>query len=186
MTLAAYRDKMRELPLVSIFCSCILSEPKEKPTKKEGVVDLNLCIIRDMEVIELNKRRSGQAFEVILKPPSFDGGPNTLATTPPRREPSLEEIQRKLDAAEERRKCQEAELLKHLAEKREHEREVAQKALEEHNSFIRLAKERLELRMEHNKEKREAHLAAMLERLQEKDKHAVEVRKNREHKEESG
>lgn len=59
-------------------------------------------------------------------------------------------------------------MLKHLAEKREHEREVAQKALEEHNSFIRLAKERLELRMEHNKEKREAHLAAMLERLQEK------------------
>lgn len=68
------------------------------------MVDLNLCIIRDMEVIELNKRRSGQAFEVILKPPSFDGGPNTLAITPPRREPSLEEIQRKLDAAEERRK----------------------------------------------------------------------------------
>lgn len=68
------------------------------------MVDLNLCIIRDMEVIELNKRRSGQAFEVILKPPSFDGGPNPLATTPPRREPSLEEIQRKLDAAEERRK----------------------------------------------------------------------------------
>uniref|UniRef100_A0A674BLK3 Stathmin n=1 Tax=Salmo trutta TaxID=8032 RepID=A0A674BLK3_SALTR len=167
MTLAAYRDKIRELPLVSIFCSCILPEAKEKPTKKD-VVDLNLCIIRDMEVIELNKRRSGQAFEVILKPPSFDGGPNPLATTPPRREPSLEEIQRKLDAAEERRKCQEAELLKHLAEKREHEREVAQKALEEHNNFIRLAKERMELRMEHNKEKREAHLAAMLERLQEK------------------
>ena len=69
-----------------------------------GVVDLNLCIIRDMEVIELNKRASGQAFEVILKPPSFDGGPELRATTPPRREPSLEEIQKKLDAAQERRK----------------------------------------------------------------------------------
>ena len=68
------------------------------------MVDLNLCIIRDMEVIELNKRTSGQAFEVILKPPSFDVGPELRATTPPRTPPSLEDIQRKLDAAQERRK----------------------------------------------------------------------------------
>lgn len=69
-----------------------------------GVVDLNLCNIRDMEVIELSKRSSGQAFEVILKPPTFDGGPELKATTPPRQKPSLEEIQKKLDAAQERRK----------------------------------------------------------------------------------
>uniref|UniRef100_A0A673BYW9 Uncharacterized protein n=1 Tax=Sphaeramia orbicularis TaxID=375764 RepID=A0A673BYW9_9TELE len=116
--LTAYTQKVRELPLVSLFCSCILR-----------VVDLNLCSIRDMEVIELSKRASGQAFEVILKPPTFDGAPELKATTPPRQKPSLEEIQKKLDAAHERRKCQEAELLKHLAERREHEREVAQKAL---------------------------------------------------------
>lgn len=68
------------------------------------VVDLNLCIIKDMEVIELNKRSSGQAFEVILRPPSFDGQREFHPTFPPRRDPSLEEIQKKLDAAEERRK----------------------------------------------------------------------------------
>lgn len=68
------------------------------------MVDLNLCDIRDMEVIELSKRASGQAFEVILKPPTFDGGPELKATTPPRQKPSLEEIQKKLDAAQERRK----------------------------------------------------------------------------------
>ncbi|XP_029904133.1 stathmin-like 4, like [Myripristis murdjan] len=182
MTLAAYREKMRELPLVSVFCSCILPAASERPPdNKEGVVDLNLGLMRDMEVIELNKRASGQAFEVILKPPTFDGGPELRATTPPRpttpprRTPSLEEIQKKLEAAHERRKCQEAELLKHLAEKREHEREVVQKALDEHNNFVRLARERLELRMEANREKRQAHLAAMLERLQDKDKHSVEV-----------
>ncbi|XP_013882396.1 stathmin-4 isoform X2 [Austrofundulus limnaeus] len=133
MTLTAYREKLRELPLVSLFCSCILPEPREprepRADKKEGIVDLNLCNIRDMEVIELSKRASGQAFEVILKPPTFDGGPELRATTPPRQKPSLEEIQKKLDAAQERRKCLEAELLKHLAERREHEREVAQKAL---------------------------------------------------------
>ncbi|KAJ0001887.1 hypothetical protein NQD34_001683 [Periophthalmus magnuspinnatus] len=131
MTLTAYREKMRELPLVSLFCSCVLPQPKDPPRDKiDGVVDLNLCSIRDMEVIELSKRSSGQAFEVILKPPSFDGGPELRVTTPPRRpKPCLEEIQKKLEAAHERRKCQEAELLKHLAERREHEREVAQKAL---------------------------------------------------------
>uniref|UniRef100_A0A672R123 Stathmin n=1 Tax=Sinocyclocheilus grahami TaxID=75366 RepID=A0A672R123_SINGR len=115
MTLAAYRDKVKELPLVSLLCSCINSNPAEKPTYK----------------------------------------------------------------------FQEAEMLKHLAEKREHEREVIQKAFEENNNFIKYAKEKLEQKMEANKENREALLAAMLERLQEKDKHAEEVRKNKELKEEA-
>uniref|UniRef100_A0A8C6KTU1 Stathmin n=1 Tax=Nothobranchius furzeri TaxID=105023 RepID=A0A8C6KTU1_NOTFU len=141
-------EKLRELPLVSIFCSCILPEPTEsKIDNKEGVVDLNLCNIRDMEVIELSKRASGQAFEVILKPPTFDGGPELRATTPPRQKPSLEEIQKKLDAAQERRKFQEAELLKHLAERREHEREVAQKALtKERENFTSKLKGLMEVR----------------------------------------
>ncbi|XP_074009190.1 stathmin-4 isoform X3 [Numenius arquata] len=212
MTLAAYKEKMKELPLVSLFCSCFLSDPLNKPaytyegkrplpTHGQGVhgwgsdwahaplpadtVDLTWCVISDMEVIELNKRTSGQSFEVILKPPSFDGIPEFNASLPRRRDPSLEEIQKKLEAAEERRKYQEAELLKHLAEKREHEREVIQKAIEENNNFIKMAKEKLAQKMESNKENREAHLAAMLERLQEKDKHAEEVRKNKELKEEA-
>ncbi|NXD12159.1 STMN4 protein, partial [Nothocercus nigrocapillus] len=210
----AYKEKMKELPLVSLFCSCFLSDPLNKPAytyegrsmATEGLVvswcplwprepsvsplpadtvDLTWCVISDMEVIELNKRTSGQSFEVILKPPSFDGIPEFNASLPRRRDPSLEEIQKKLEAAEERRKYQEAELLKHLAEKREHEREVMQKAIEENNNFIKMAKEKLAQKMESNKENREAHLAAMLERLQEKDKHAEEVRKNKELKEEA-
>ncbi|XP_014793441.1 PREDICTED: stathmin-4-like isoform X4 [Calidris pugnax] len=186
MTLAAYKEKMKELPLVSLFCSCFLSDPLNKPAYTyEDTVDLTWCVISDMEVIELNKRTSGQSFEVILKPPSFDGIPEFNASLPRRRDPSLEEIQKKLEAAEERRKYQEAELLKHLAEKREHEREVIQKAIEENNNFIKMAKEKLAQKMESNKENREAHLAAMLERLQEKDKHAEEVRKNKELKEEA-
>lgn len=52
----------------------------------------------------MNKRASGQAFEVILKPPSFDGLPELNTSMPQRRDPSLEEIQKKLEAAEERRK----------------------------------------------------------------------------------
>ncbi|KAG8508311.1 Stathmin-4 [Galemys pyrenaicus] len=161
---------MKELPLVSLFCSCFLADSLNKSsyTYEADTVDLNWCVISDMEVIELNKCTSGQSFEVILKPPSFDGVPEFNASLPRRRDPSLEEIQKKLEAAEERRKYQEAELLKHLAEKREHEREVIQKAIEENNNFIKMAKEKLAQKMESNKENREAHLAAMLERLQEK------------------
>ncbi|MBN3271054.1 STMN4 protein, partial [Polyodon spathula] len=165
----AYKEKMKELPLVSLFCSCLLAEPQPKSTYKvQDAVDLSWCVIKDVELIELNKRASGQAFEVILKPPSFDGIPEFNTSLPQRRDPSLEEIQKKLEAAEERRKFQEAELLKHLAGKREHEREVIQKAIEENNNFSKMAKEKLEQKMEANKENREALMAAMLERLQEK------------------
>ncbi|KAJ4928755.1 hypothetical protein JOQ06_004381 [Pogonophryne albipinna] len=179
MTLAAYKEKVKELPLVSLFCACLNPQTADKPTyKAEDAVDLGWRVIKDVEVIELNKRTSGQAFEVILKPPSFDGVPELNTSMPQRRDPSLEEIQKKLE-------CQEAELLKHLAEKREHERGVIQKAFEENNNFIKNVKEKLEQKMEANKENREALLAAMLERLQEKDKHAEEVRKNKEMKEEA-
>lgn len=59
-------------------------------------------------------------------------------------------------------------MLKQLAERREHEREVLHKALEENNNFSRLAEERLNYKMELSKEIREAHLAALRERLREK------------------
>ena len=59
-------------------------------------------------------------------------------------------------------------MLKQLAEKREHEREVLQKALEENNNFSKVAEEKLILKMEQIKENREANLAAIIERLQEK------------------
>uniref|UniRef100_A0A8C5UQ33 Stathmin n=1 Tax=Malurus cyaneus samueli TaxID=2593467 RepID=A0A8C5UQ33_9PASS len=76
----------------------------------------------------------------------------------------------------------EAEVLKQLAEKREHEKEVLQKAIEENNNFSKMAEEKLTHKMEANKENREAQMAAKLERLREKDKHVEEVRKNKEGK----
>ncbi|XP_069786739.1 stathmin-4-like isoform X2 [Narcine bancroftii] len=169
MSLSAYKKKMKELPLFNMFCSCLSPEPHNRTLYKfDDPADQNWCFISDMEVKELNKRSSGLSFEVILKPAPFEGAPEFHTALPKKRDPSLEEIQSKLEAAEERRKCQEAELLKHLAGKREHEREVMQKAIEEKNNFIRMAKERLEQKNEMQKENREAHLAAMLERLQDK------------------
>ncbi|MGH0124199.1 UNVERIFIED_CONTAM: hypothetical protein FKN15_054122 [Acipenser sinensis] len=63
---------------------------------------------------------------------------------------------------------QEAQVLKQLAEKREHEREVLHKALEENNNFSRMAEEKLNYKMEVNKENREAYLNALKQRLREK------------------
>uniref|UniRef100_A0A3B3QA47 Stathmin n=1 Tax=Paramormyrops kingsleyae TaxID=1676925 RepID=A0A3B3QA47_9TELE len=122
----------------------------------------------DMQVKELDKRASGQAFEVILSPSAPDPKGEFPLSPPRKKDVSLEEIQRKLDAAEERRKSHEAEVLKHLAEKREHEKEVLQKAMEENNNFSKMAEEKLNQKMEVNKENRSARMAAMNEKFKEK------------------
>ncbi|TKC44125.1 hypothetical protein EI555_017377, partial [Monodon monoceros] len=137
---------------------------------------------RTEQVKELEKRASGQAFELILSPRSKESVPEFPLSPPKKKDLSLEEIQKKLEAAEERRKSHEAEVLKQLAEKREHEKEVLQKAIEENNNFSKMAEEKLTHKMEANKENREAQMAAKLERLREKDKHIEEVRKNKESK----
>nr|XP_026239988.1 stathmin-2 isoform X2 [Urocitellus parryii] len=175
---------MKELSMLSLICSCFYPEPRNiNIYTYDGD---STCLIfpdvhfLDMEVKQINKRASGQAFELILKPPSpISEAPRTLAS-PKKKDLSLEEIQKKLEAAEERRKSQEAQVLKQLAEKREHEREVLQKALEENNNFSKMAEEKLILKMEQIKENREANLAAIIERLQEKERHAAEVRRNKE------
>ena len=115
------------------------------------------------------------------QPQSRESVPELPLSPPKKKDLFLEEIQKKLEAAEERRKSHEAEVLKQLAEKREHEKEVLQKAIEENNNFSKMAEEKLTHKMEANKENREAQMAAKLERLQEKDKH-IEVQKNKESK----
>ncbi|KAM7383558.1 hypothetical protein PAMP_003199 [Pampus punctatissimus] len=173
-TATAYKEKMKELSVLSLICSCFYPETRNKL----------MCEFEDMEVKTINKRASGQAFEVILKPlsPASDVAHNL--PSPPKRDISLEDIEKKLEAAEDRRRYQEAQLLRVLAEKRYHERDVLLKAMEENNNFSKMAEEKLQMKMEQIKENREAHLAAMLERLQEKERHAAVVRRNKELKEE--
>lgn len=58
-----------------------------------------------MEVKPINKRASGQAFEVILKPPSpVTDVAHSITSPPKKRDVSLEDIQKKLEAAEDRRR----------------------------------------------------------------------------------
>uniref|UniRef100_A0A8C6ZA41 Stathmin n=1 Tax=Nothoprocta perdicaria TaxID=30464 RepID=A0A8C6ZA41_NOTPE len=155
----SYKEKMKELSLLSLICSCFHTQPHPNTIYQYG----------DMEVKQLDKRASGQSFEVILKSPSDLSPESPILSSPPKKKDlSLEELQRRLEAAEERRKTQEAQVLKQLAEKREHEREVLHKALEENNNFSRLAEEKLNYKMELSREIREAHLAALRERLREK------------------
>ncbi|XP_032900932.1 stathmin-like [Amblyraja radiata] len=134
----------------------------------------------DIKVKQLDKRSSGQAFEIILSP-TAEAIPEFPLS--PKKDRSLEDLQKKMEAAENRRKSHESEVLKQLAEKQEHVKEVLQRAIEENTKFSKMAEERLISKMELIKENREAQLAAKLERLHEKDKHLEEVRKNRESKE---
>lgn len=59
-------------------------------------------------------------------------------------------------------------MLRALAEKRDHERDVLLRAMEENSNFSRMAEEKLQYKMEQIEENRLAFLAAMMERLQEK------------------
>lgn len=62
------------------------------------------CVSLDIQVKELEKRASGQAFELILGPRSKEAAPEFPLSPPKKKDLSLEEIQKKLEAAEERRK----------------------------------------------------------------------------------
>lgn len=68
------------------------------------IIKCNAISFTDFQVKELDKRASGQAFEVILSPSAPDAKGEFPLSTPKKKEVSLDEIQKKLDAAEERRK----------------------------------------------------------------------------------
>uniref|UniRef100_A0A671PMH1 Stathmin n=1 Tax=Sinocyclocheilus anshuiensis TaxID=1608454 RepID=A0A671PMH1_9TELE len=166
--LITYKEKMKELSMLSLICSCFSQQTRNNL----------VCEFEDMEVKPINKRASGQAFEVILKPPSpVSDVAHSITSPPKKRDVSLEDIQKKLEAAENRRRSQEAQVLKVLAEKREHERDVLLKAMEENSNFSKMAEDKLILKMEQNQENREAHRAAMMERLLEKVSKTVRLNK---------
>lgn len=78
----------------------------------------------DIHVKELEKHSSGQAFELILSPWSKESVQEFPLSPPKKKDLSLEDIQKELEAAEERHKSCEAKVLKQLAEKQEHEKKV--------------------------------------------------------------
>uniref|UniRef100_A0AAV2KAR5 Uncharacterized protein n=1 Tax=Knipowitschia caucasica TaxID=637954 RepID=A0AAV2KAR5_KNICA len=93
-TAIAYKEKMKEISVLSLICSCLYPE-----TRKNIMGDFE-----DLDIKPINKRASGQAFEVILKPSSPVSESAHCITSPPKRDVSLEDIQKKLEAAEDRRR----------------------------------------------------------------------------------
>ncbi|XP_076870211.1 stathmin-3 [Brachyhypopomus gauderio] len=171
-TVAAYSEKLKEMSVLSLICSCLYQKPHTQ----------TIGHFEDMEVKSLNNRTSGQAFEVILKSPTdlSPDRPQNLNLAAHKRAPSLSDLQKKLTEAEERRRSQEQQVLKQLAEKREHERDVLSKAQEVNNNYSKMAEEKLNHKMEVSQENRAARLIALKQRLREKEMHAAEVRRNRE------
>lgn len=123
---------MKEISVLSLICSCLYPESRKNIMGDyEGRVDISLLFYpkapegrkkgrekwelsffcsfllhthADMDIKPINKRASGQAFEVILKPTSPVSEVAHCITSPPKRDISLEDIQKKLEAAEDRRR----------------------------------------------------------------------------------
>uniref|UniRef100_A0A8C1KLH1 Stathmin n=1 Tax=Cyprinus carpio TaxID=7962 RepID=A0A8C1KLH1_CYPCA len=129
-----YSEKLREMSVLSLLCSCLYSQPHPNTFGQ----------FEDMEVKSLDKRASGQAFEVILKSPT-DPSPERPQTL-----------------------SQEKQVLKQLAEKREREKEVLTKAQEVNNNYSKMTEEKLHQKMELIQENRMARLNALKQRLREK------------------
>ncbi|KAJ3602824.1 hypothetical protein NHX12_030570 [Muraenolepis orangiensis] len=159
-TVSAYMDKIKEMSMLSLICSCFHTKPRPTGLVHYGDVEAQPKAV--------NKRASGQAFEVYLEVPADPAPSKPQIKTPLRKELSMEELQKRLEAADQRRKSQEALVLQQLAERREHQREVVLRALQENQSFSRRAEERLLHRMEVNKENRTVLLNALKQRLHEK------------------
>ncbi|NXY90482.1 STMN2 protein, partial [Alcedo cyanopectus] len=165
--ISAYKEKMKELSMLSLICSCFYPEPR------------NMNIYKyDGEITTAGHTGadpSGSGKSLKQKTPQPLWAACSRLCDPHGKKFLLIHMSMSLCF-----QSQEAQVLKHLAEKREHEREVLQKALEENNNFSKMAEEKLILKMEQIKENREANLAALIERLQEKERHAAEVRRNKE------
>nr|XP_061808494.1 stathmin-2-like isoform X1 [Nerophis lumbriciformis] len=194
-TAIAYKEKMKEISVFSLICSCLYPEVRKNTMGDfEGKpAAVGLARVRghsfgfapaELDIKPIDKRASGQAFEVLLKPTSPVSDAAHAVTSPPKRDISLDDIQKKLEAAEDRRRSQEAQVLRALAEKRDHERDVLLKAMEENSNFSRMAEEKLQLKMEQIQENRQAHIGALMERLHQREVHAQEVRRNKELREE--
>ena len=71
--------------------------------------------IKEMEVTEVKKRKSGEAFQVLIKTPGQTGdAPSPLKRFTPKKDFSIDDIQGKLQAAEERRKAKQEALVNQL------------------------------------------------------------------------
>ncbi|KAH8381189.1 hypothetical protein KR200_008536 [Drosophila serrata] len=142
-----------------------------QPENGEGKAVLATTEIRCQE-----KSRGGLSYEVILAEPAPNVAVPKRPVTPGKNV-SVEEIEQKLKAAEERRISLEAKKMADISNKLAKVEEATRKKDEITNEFITQTKEQLESKMEQHVEKREAIISDMKEKLK---IHAQEIEKTRE------
>ncbi|XP_046327704.1 inner centromere protein-like isoform X2 [Haliotis rufescens] len=113
------------------------------------------------------ERKSGLAYEVILKPASAETTPLKPQTPPKDKNLTQDDILKKLQKAQERRESLEAQRLEQISRERARAQEKIAKVQEESESFSKQTKEKLRRSMEISKENRELQIKALQERLRE-------------------
>ena len=127
--------------------------------------DKKIADMKKMEVKELNKRKSGEAFEVILKPADEDAIQNSLKSIPPKKESSIDQIQMKMQAAEERRRALQDAVVNQVKAEDEKVLKVKQKKAEASTIFASSAQEKLKNKMSLYEENYESVLQAKIEKF---------------------
>ncbi|XP_035215486.1 myosin heavy chain, cardiac muscle isoform-like isoform X2 [Stegodyphus dumicola] len=110
--------------------------------------------------------KGGLKYELVLAEPTLDS-PKAVSQTPPKSNISIEDIEKKLRAAEERRQSIELQKINLVTEKLNHLETVKVKKEEVNHNFMQSAKENLEQKLECMKENRETHIKNIQEKARE-------------------
>ncbi|GBN24996.1 hypothetical protein AVEN_64574-1 [Araneus ventricosus] len=120
--------------------------------------------------------KGGIKYELVLSEPVVES-PKHVALSPPKSNLSIEDIEKKLKAAEERRQSIELKKLEFVTEKLGNLESVKVKKEEFNHNFMQSSKETLEQKLESMKENRESHIKNIQEKAREITTKVEEKRK---------
>ncbi|XP_039257264.2 stathmin-1-A-like isoform X1 [Styela clava] len=122
-----------------------------------------------MEVKDLNKCKTGHAFEVILKQPGGSAAASPLKALSPnkKRDVSLDDIRGRLLAAEERRKSQQFAVVNQAKSEEEKVLKVKQKKQEADENFVHAVEEHLKAKWELYEENHLSKIRSKVEKFKE-------------------
>lgn len=133
-----------------------------------------LCLATEVRCQE--KTRGGLCYEVILGEADVKATPPKRAGSPPNKNMTVQEIEEKLRAAEERRLQLELNKITALSAKMQKIEDASRKKDEQTNQFILNTREALEAKMENHVGKREAYITDLKSKLKD---HIENVEKTR-------
>lgn len=126
----------------------------------------------DVVVKELNKRKSGEAFQLILKKPGQNGdglsdknSPLATKRVTPKREVSLEDIQLKMELAEKRRFAKHQAILENAKAEEEKLREAKLKREKATDEFVAQTQESLTKRLSQYEENHTSVLNSKIDKM---------------------